>query len=45
MSATLLSRPTNEAERLIARMRVGEAVDALQAQVRKEMGADEVEPK
>lgn len=45
LGATLIGRPKNEAERLMARLRVGEAVDALQAQVRREMGTDKIEPK
>ena len=40
----LTGRPNDEPSRSAARMHVGEAYDALQAQVRREMGAD-LEPK
>ncbi len=45
LNATLVSRPKNETERLAARMAVLDAFNALEAQVRKELGADEIEPK
>jgi hypothetical protein len=44
LSATLIGRPKNEGERLVGRLQVGKAFDALEAQVRNEMGADEIEP-
>jgi hypothetical protein len=42
---TTLVRPKNEGERIAARLAVLDAFNALEAQVRKEMGADEIEPK
>jgi len=42
--ATLLSRPKDEGERAVARFAVGKAFDALQDQVRKEMGTDKLAP-
>lgn len=45
LNATLMGRPKNEGERLVARLQVGKAFDALEAQVRLEMSADEIEPK
>jgi len=44
-TATLLGRPKNEGERIAARLRVVDAFNALEVQVRREMGADESEPK
>lgn len=40
-----LVRPKSEAERIAARLPVLDAFNALEAQVRLEMGADEIEPK
>ncbi len=45
LGATLPRRPNNEAERLVARMHVGDAFTALELQVRREMGADELGPR
>jgi hypothetical protein len=44
LGATLPRRPKDEGERLVARLAVFDAFSALEAQVRKEMGADEIEP-
>jgi hypothetical protein len=44
-SATLPRRPKDDGERLIARMNVGKAFDELETAVRREMGADEIEPR
>ena len=45
MNATLIGRPKNEGERLAARLQVAKAFDALEAQVRRELGVDDLEPK
>jgi phosphoglycolate phosphatase-like HAD superfamily hydrolase len=42
LAATLAGRPKDEAERLAARLQVGQAFDGLEAQVRREMGTDEI---
>ena len=42
LAATLAGRPKDEAERLAARLRVGQAFDGLEAQVRREIGTDEI---
>jgi len=44
LSATLI-RPKNEGERITARLAVSDAFEALQAQMRREMGTDDIEPK
>jgi hypothetical protein len=45
LMTTMVGRPKDEGERSVARLRVLDAFNALEAQVRKEMGADEIEPK
>lgn len=45
LMTTMVGRPKNEGERAVARLAVFDAFSALEAQVRKEMGADEIEPK
>ncbi len=42
---TTLIRPKDEGQRLVARLQVGKAFDAFEAQVRREMGTDKIEPK
>jgi len=45
LNATLTGRPKNEAERIAARMPVADAFHALEVEVRRELGADDIEPK
>jgi hypothetical protein len=42
MNSLLITRPRHEGDRLVARMRVGRALDELQAAIRRELGADTI---
>lgn len=42
LNSTLVTRPRHEGDRLVARMRVGRALEELQAAIRRELGADTI---
>jgi hypothetical protein len=45
LNGTLTGRPKNEAERIAARIPIADAFFALEVEVRRELGADEIEPR